>query len=1063
MKKLACGFLCLSASVAFAEVTFTDYGLINGRALFLAGGMADETLTAERRDPGMTEWTACTCRLLGERSSGGKEKVYAFGEEAEAKIVGTGGAVSFRVSADGGASWTEFSYTPRTTLFGTPGQVGIVYTESGPTRTTGEMAFDGNPLTYYEPKGTATPPWPDLTKFAFVDLGAPKRITGIRAAPRDGYGTGGGMPCRIQGCRVELSPTPDFTVARTVCVLPAATAFGIVEATVVEPGAEEPPLVGRYVRVNCGERTSTFNVAELEIIGEDAEGLPGFAVLGTINRTPIVKALDLAGDAEVEAEWKFAGQADYSTCAVRNLGTLGKATYLTLGETGQVVDGFSFRIRLKGVAWWVNLEMPASSALAGTKIWSGTPSSWNKAAELGLDGDPFTYCEPSYVFGIQNDPNAWFGLDLGARRRITGCRLMSRLSDISFANRTQNRKLEVSDRADFSAVSVSVTLPGVAPGTLASVDLPQAVRGRYVRISSAGIADVCNFGEVEFITSDPIVTYEPSVASSDITNAHAVVSWDASNAWHPFVDVFTAPGIGGPWTRQARVPTAAGCWTNENDVVGVKTYYAMTGAETDASSPDSAGLSQPVAYIRSTRADRDPATGALRAGATPFGARNIGGYGEKSYPSRAFDEDIETFIDAKNNGSGDGKVAIGIDLGADWMVTGLRYYPRYNSSSERVGGNALWGSPDGQSPLTAASRLNAAATTGDSQVLWREIVQGFCDLPTRTFFIWGNPSFYGNVGELEVYGYPYDAMRDRLSVADYPVVANRANGVLVTWTPCPCATGYRLERRDDTHDWAPVYKGRLPTFQDATVAANVAYEYRVTATNAAGSACSGVSYVMRQTPAAALSDTWESASALGADVTGSAGVDPSTGAVTLRAESGDVDRYGERGYGVWRTADGTFVATCTASVATDGDVNGETLWMTVRAGEGEGQPFAAVGFRLMKSYDGLHFGSFALRARTAVNGAVEETTGWTTPVADCTSAQLKLTFDGSRARAAVRPAGASGWQNAGTVVFPAAFGAQPQIGLMASTSCGSVTPPEKQWTVTDFESKPIPGVILLVR
>ena len=242
VRKLSLAAFVVSAMVhgALASVTFTKFGIINGVPIFNAS--ATGTFKVERKYVGEDEWTSSTCRSLN------GSLYYAFGKESE-RCFGDG-IVTFRVSDDGGTSWTTFEYemTRALSAVETGGQGG--YSSDFQYK----FAFDGNVVSYYVPPASGT--WPDMGKYAYMDFGTSRRITRLKVVPRyNNYEL-------VNGCCVDISDTSDFSTYTTIATLPATPTFAVYEVI--------PDVIaeGRYLRVTCGCRTAGFAIADLEAVAD---------------------------------------------------------------------------------------------------------------------------------------------------------------------------------------------------------------------------------------------------------------------------------------------------------------------------------------------------------------------------------------------------------------------------------------------------------------------------------------------------------------------------------------------------------------------------------------------------------------------------------------------------------------------------------------------------------------------------------------------------------------------------------------------------------------------------
>ena len=112
-------------------------------------------------------------------------------------------------------------------------------------------ANDGSVFTWFDAPGTPVPAYVGL------DLGRPKRITGIRYMPRSDRLT------RVVGMKVQVADNPDFANATDVLTIAETptVAYAPCEATFASP------VFARYVRLADDSPTSRYgNVAEVEFL-----------------------------------------------------------------------------------------------------------------------------------------------------------------------------------------------------------------------------------------------------------------------------------------------------------------------------------------------------------------------------------------------------------------------------------------------------------------------------------------------------------------------------------------------------------------------------------------------------------------------------------------------------------------------------------------------------------------------------------------------------------------------------------------------------------------------------
>lgn len=508
----------------------------------------------------------------------------------------------------------------------------------------------------------------------------------------------------------------------------------------------------------------------------------------------------------------------------------------------------------------------------GTGDYAGEEWTWTKERVYDgftaiKDGDNIAqrWFEPGWVNG--DSKRNWAGYQTAEPVVVTHISFVTRHDE--YAERARGCRFEGANTADFSDAVALYAVPADADvGTLKAgwveVDVAGAALSSpftYLRV----VADdeFCgNFIEVEFYgkTWADATSEAPSAAPQNFTLASAgddadtvTLAWEIPGFSCMSTRVFRATAPGGPFTTiVATLPsTTATCTDSLARTPGVAYYYCAWFFNVK----DAAELASPVSATQEHRHYAEIAYD--WATMTPIAQAQWNANGAPL----AFDGDTTTFPDL-NAESDDLKklFKVGVDLGAEYVATGFKVYPRTNNSlGERANGAYLAGSSDASDLDNLSWAANPVALSPEmagiaaSEETWYAF-STTNHAPCRFIYLMKPTSsdFYGNVAELKLYGYPQSNVASVLLAPEDIAAEWHGTRAVITWAASPNAASYQVERKADGGDWTVVAQGLTEQqYVDRPERpTRVGYIYRVASVDGNGGLAYTISITPTGTPAA---------------------------------------------------------------------------------------------------------------------------------------------------------------------------------------------------------------------
>jgi len=634
----------------------------------------------------------------------------------------------------------------------------------------------------------------------------PKLITRVRYAGRTN------VAYRVTGTIIQGATRQDFSDAVTLWTLSPPSGWN--GGTVCDEAILSPAVtnVFSYVRFVCTQpATYGGNFTHVEFYGADP--LPGGSAMpttpaltfnGCINwRENLLWTGAPASTVIYEIQRRIAFEDNFAPLA---------CAYAVSGEmrhtdmTFMMYQDTDYRIRALsnvGESPWVTVTGLARNGATGT--WIGTQGTWGSGmtGDKAFDGNVTTYFDaPSSTSGN----GCWTGLDFGSERELTALRFVPRRDSVATAERMQGGWFEVADNASFANPTVLYTVPNVTPplNVVTEITLAQPVTARYARYCSRN-GGWGNVAEVEFV-QDSLTPPRPpnglAVASSDITNAYAVLTWRVNDVGSLMssVVVYRATSPGGPYTLMTPDGLAMSqtAWTNTAVTPSIRYYYRLASLLNTAGAPIESAPSAYVAhipYMRIERAWSDLTH--VKPGMTLLGTHypifnNNPALGVQAI----FDGSATTYADILERNP-----AIGVDLAKPYCVQFIRHVGRRggtdgNALLARLNGAELRGSNDPNYTNSFTRLATFAGAVVEQYVTQQTVTQEafryiFIQRPTLS-------DFYGNLNELELYGWDPDIINS-IFKAPTPVSLSipAGGGVRLDWAAYPAADTYRVERSAD--------------------------------------------------------------------------------------------------------------------------------------------------------------------------------------------------------------------------------------------------------------------------
>ena len=515
----------------------------------------------------------------------------------------------------------------------------------------------------------------------------------------------------------------------------------------------------------------------------------------------------------------------------------------------------------------------------GTGNYSDDEWSWTKeriydgVTELQNEGKAdYRWFEPGWVNGDTGDTACnWAGYQTQSPVVVTHISFLARNDEDECAARARGCRFEGANSAEFSDPVVLYTVPAdtdietlKAGWVEIAIDDATLLNTPFTYLRVVADDEFCgNFIEVEFYgqTWADATSEAPSAAPQNFTLASAgddadtvTLAWDIPGFSCMSTRVFRATAPGGPFTTiVATLPsTTATCTDSLARTPGVAYYYCARFFNVK----DAAELAGPVSATQEHRHyaeiayDWETMTPIAQAEWNADQARF------------AFDNDTTTFPDL-NASTEDLKkrFKVGVDLGAEYVATGFKVYPRtHNNLGERANGAYLAGSSDdsdidnfswAENPVALSPEMAGIA---ESEEKWYTF-STTNHTPCRFIYLMKPTSqeFYGNVAELKLYGYLQSNVESVLLAPENAAAAWHGTRAVITWTASPNAASYKVERSSDGGvTWTELDNGITnTTYTDRpTKATSISYIYRVASVDNSGNLAYTVSITPTGTPTA---------------------------------------------------------------------------------------------------------------------------------------------------------------------------------------------------------------------
>ncbi len=715
-----------------------------------------------------------------------------------------------------GQSWTTVKLNSFAVTNGA-GAIAVLGTDTNvwTAGMTKEAVYDGNTNTYFDS-------YQSQNAWAGFQLPSPKVVTRIRYCGRTG------QEARMVGARFEGANDAGFT--NTVILwthTPPATGWAgdtWLDVTLTNSAYLSPVTYLRFIAPAASSMGG--NVREVEFYGVDpvTNGVPpkpAMVFADSANWYTHLRWTVVTNAMVYQVQRKLADEAVFSDILNDYYRAMGDFTWR---DPQPLYADAQYRIRARNTAGdsdWFAFTAAARNAATGTYF--GVAGSYmNNGMTFGklYDANIDTFFDGPEASGGNN---LWSAIDLGIARTITGVRYVPRRE---FPSRMTSGYFQAADNTNFTG-AVTLSTVSVAPPitNTTEVVLGSPVSYRYVRYMSPN-GGWGNAAEIEFDLA-PAAPKTPlgfSATSTDITNDFPVLTW--SNDMFTVVAsscVYRATAPGGPYTAITPAGLNVRTMTDTNLAVGVLYYYKVSALCTNSGggmleSP----LSSYITYRRCARIERDwGALTSLKSGMTPF---RIGStYGsDPNNPAldsaKMFDNSLNTFPDVVPSAC-----TVGVDLGKPYGVGKMRFSPR-TSYPARVNGAVLCGSNDMASAATLATFANAAANVYTLQATTNSDTYRYV-YATR----FDAQEFYGNIAELELYGWAADSVTNVLLAPMSMSFTIQPGSFGVSWPAGTNATSYRLERMpaDGSSGWVTIGTASATNISDTNAVSGVRYLYRV--------------------------------------------------------------------------------------------------------------------------------------------------------------------------------------------------------------------------------------------
>lgn len=678
---------------------------------------------------------------------------------------------------------------------------------------TKEAVFDGATNTYFDT-------YAESNAWAGIQLPSAKSVTRLRYC---GYT---GREARLLGARFEGATTADFADAVTLWVhTPPSGWAGNTWLDVTLTNALQLSAYTYLRMIATATNSYGGSVREVEFYGVDpvtsVPEVPTLSFGDSANWYTHLRWTVVSNAMAYEIQRKFADEASFSTIMTNLYLATG---FYTWRDPKMLSNDAQYRIRAvspAGASEWTNFSASARNAATGTFF--GVAGSYQNNTMIHsrlYDANIETFFDGPES---SNGNNLWGAMDLGQPRTLTGIRFIPRRE---FPSRMNGGKFQAAANTNFTDAVTLYTIttnPPITQTTEVILDTP--VMFRYVRYLSPNNG-WGNAAEIEFdVVPQPPVNL--AATGTDITNDFPVMTWSLSDYTANIAScmVYRATSPGGPYVALGTTPSAARSFTDTNILVGVAYYYKVSNLCTNNNGAVyESSLSAPLTWHRAQRIERDwsnPAT--VKPGLTVFQIGTNYNNNVNVGASKVFDGSLSSFADILPSAC-----TLGIDFVKPHAVKFMRFSPR-NVYVNRVNGAVLRGS-DTTNNLATTSMTLATFTNGAANVYTINATTNIT--PYRYLFATrlDGAEFYGNIAELELYGWPADVATNILQATPLVALTAQANGTLaIAWAASSNATSYRVERAldDGSNVWTTVGTTTDTNLVDSTVSQSVRYLYRV--------------------------------------------------------------------------------------------------------------------------------------------------------------------------------------------------------------------------------------------
>lgn len=708
-------------------------------------------------------------------------------------------------------NWTTVNLTS-SAVTNASGAIVVLGTDTNvwTTGMTKEAVFDGSTNTYFDS-------YQSTNAWAGFQLRSPKSVTRIRYCGRTG------QEARMLGARFEGANTPDFANAVTIWThTPPSGWTGDTWLDVTVTNSIFLPTFSYLRFIATATGSNGGSVREVEFYGVDplANGVPPVPVMAFADSANWYAHLRWTVDTNAmvyEVQRKLADEGGYSTILNDYNRSVGVYTWrdpLPLYADAQ------YRIRARntlGDSDWYTFTAVARNAATGTLFgvegsYQTNGMTYAKLYDANID---------TFFDGIQSSGgnNLWGAIDMGTARTITGIRYVPR-RDVP--TRMTGGLFQAADNTNFTGAVTLYTITVMPPTNITTeVVLNTPVSYRYVRYLSPN-SGWGNAAEIEFdlAPAAPKTPISLAATSTDITNDYPVLSW-AYDVYTVVASscVYRATAPGGPYTALTPEGLSGRTLTDTNLAVGVLYYYKVStlGTNSDGGLLESP-LSSAITYRRCARIEREWGATAVKPGVTVFQIGSNYNNSTSVGADKLFDGSLTTFADVLPSAC-----TVGVDLGKPYGVGKMRFSPRTTYLS-RVNGAVLRGSNNLASAMTLATFANGAANVYTLQATTNSDSYRYV-FATRL----DGQEFYGNIAELELYGWSADSLTNVLTAPMSMAFTIQSGSLGVSWAAGGNATAYRLERMlaDDSSDWGVIGTSTTTNLSDSTAVSGVRYFYRV--------------------------------------------------------------------------------------------------------------------------------------------------------------------------------------------------------------------------------------------